>query len=64
MNHHMKLNDGEPLNFEMIYNRYAKFANRNSSVQTVKRSVIMKAFEHLKVRETFFKGSFDAGFFT
>lgn len=54
MKHETEIYDGEPLNFEAIYNRYTKFANQNSSLQSVQRPVIMKAFEHIKVRNTFF----------
>lgn len=50
MKHETEIYDGEPFNFEAIYNRYVKFANQNSSIQTVQRPVIMKAFEHIKVR--------------
>ncbi|XP_043599414.1 origin recognition complex subunit 4 [Bombus pyrosoma] len=48
MKHETEIYDGEPFNFEAIYNRYIKFANQNSSIQTVQRPVIMKAFEHIK----------------
>lgn len=51
MKQETEIYDGEPLNFEMIYNRYIKFANQNSSIQSVQKPVIMKAFEHIKVRE-------------
>lgn len=50
MKHETEIYDGEPLNFETIYNRYIKFANQNSSIQSVQRPVIMKAFEHIKVK--------------
>ncbi|XP_003695008.1 origin recognition complex subunit 4 [Apis florea] len=48
MKHETEIYDGEPFNFEAIYNRYIKFANQNSSIQTVQKPVIMKAFEHIK----------------
>ncbi|XP_046617948.1 origin recognition complex subunit 4 [Neodiprion virginianus] len=48
MKHQTEIYDDEPLNFEMVLNRYVKFANQNSSIQTVQRPVIMKAFEHIK----------------
>ncbi|XP_018350470.1 PREDICTED: origin recognition complex subunit 4 [Trachymyrmex septentrionalis] len=48
MKQETEIYDGEPLNFEAIYNRYMKFANQNSSVQSVQKPVIMKAFEHIK----------------
>jgi origin recognition complex subunit 4 len=53
MKHETEIYDGEPLNFETVYNRYIKFANQNSSIQSVQKPVIMKAFEHIKVREAF-----------
>lgn len=48
MKHETEIFDGEPINFETILNRYNKFANQNSSIQSVQRPVIMKAFEHIK----------------
>ncbi|XP_011312186.1 origin recognition complex subunit 4 [Fopius arisanus] len=48
MKHETEIYDGEPLNFETVFNRYVKFANQTSSIQTVQRPVIMKAFEHIK----------------
>lgn len=51
MKHETEIYDGEPLNFEAVYNRYIKFANQNSSLQSVQKPVIMKAFEHIKVRD-------------
>ncbi|XP_015602617.1 origin recognition complex subunit 4 [Cephus cinctus] len=48
MKHETEIYDGEPLNFEMVLNRYMKFVNQNSSIQSVQRPVIMKAFEHIK----------------
>lgn len=50
MKHETEIYDGEPLNFEAVYNRYIKFTNQNSSIQSVQKPVIMKAFEHIKVR--------------
>ncbi|RLU23154.1 hypothetical protein DMN91_005432 [Ooceraea biroi] len=48
MKHETEIYDGEPLTFERIYNRYAKFVNQNSSIQSVQKPVIMKAFERIK----------------
>ncbi|XP_033336285.1 origin recognition complex subunit 4 [Megalopta genalis] len=48
MKHETEIYDGEPLNFEAVYNRYNKFATQHSSIQSVQRPVIMKAFEHIK----------------
>lgn len=45
--HHSEIYDGEPANFEMIFDRYKKFTNSNTSIQTVQREVVQKAFEHL-----------------
>lgn len=49
MKHHEDIYDNKPMNFEMIYSRYVKFSNSNSNIQSVQRSVVMKAFEHLQV---------------
>lgn len=49
MKHHCDIYDNNPMNFEMIYTRYLKFANTNSSVQLAQRPVVMKAFEHIQV---------------
>uniref|UniRef100_A0A2A4IX77 Origin recognition complex subunit 4 n=1 Tax=Heliothis virescens TaxID=7102 RepID=A0A2A4IX77_HELVI len=51
MKHGMEIFDGQPMNFEMVLHRYTKFANSNSSTQTVPRPVILKAFEHLQELE-------------
>lgn len=50
MKHHTDIFNKQPMNFEMVLTRYTKFANANSSVQSVQRPVVMKAFEHLQVR--------------
>jgi origin recognition complex subunit 4 len=49
MKHHCDIYDNQPMNFEMVLNRYLKFANANSSMQTTERPVIMKAFEQIQV---------------
>lgn len=51
MSHQTEIYDGEPFNFEMIFNRYVKFANHNSAIKIVQRSVILKAFERIKALE-------------
>ncbi|CAK1548822.1 unnamed protein product [Leptosia nina] len=51
MMHGMEIFDGQPMNFEMVLHRYTKFANENSSTQSVPRPVILKAFEHLQSLE-------------
>jgi origin recognition complex subunit 4 len=48
MKHHCDIYDNQPMNFEMVLNRYLKFANANSSIQTTERPVIMKAFEQIQ----------------
>jgi hypothetical protein len=50
MKHQTEIYEGEPLNFEMVYRRYLKFSSQNSTVQNVERPVVLKGFEHLKVR--------------
>lgn len=51
MKHHYEIYDNQPMNFEMVFNRYLKFANANSNIQTVERPVVMKAFEQIQVSE-------------
>ncbi|KAJ4439830.1 hypothetical protein ANN_07958 [Periplaneta americana] len=51
MKHHTEIYEGEPLNFEMVYRRYLKFASQNATVHSVERPVVLKAFEHLKSLE-------------
>ncbi|XP_053621104.1 origin recognition complex subunit 4 [Plodia interpunctella] len=51
MKHGMEVFDGQPMNFEMVLHRYTKFANANSSTQSVPRPVVLKAFEHLQSLE-------------
>lgn len=53
MKHHEDIYDNKPMNFEMIVSRYLKFVNSNSNIQSVQRSVVMKAFEHIKVKVYF-----------
>jgi len=47
--HHSEIYDQEPFNFEMIYDRYCKFALRNSTLLVTERQVIIKAFERISV---------------
>ncbi|XP_026805562.1 origin recognition complex subunit 4 [Rhopalosiphum maidis] len=49
--HHSEIYDQEPFNFEMIYDRYSKFASRNSTLLVTKRQVVIKAFERLSVMQ-------------
>ncbi|KAL5009478.1 hypothetical protein ScPMuIL_011783 [Solemya velum] len=51
MKHLTDIYDGEPFNFEMVYNEYQKFAHRRSSMQVFEKSVVLKAFEHLLALE-------------
>ncbi|KAF7275729.1 hypothetical protein GWI33_011328 [Rhynchophorus ferrugineus] len=51
MKHHSEIYDNQPMNFEMVYSRYVKFANKHASIQTVQRPVVMKAFEHIEKLE-------------
>nr|CAI5822513.1 unnamed protein product [Callosobruchus analis] len=48
MKHHIEIYDNNPMNFEMVYNRFMKFANANAGVQNFQRAVILKAFEHIQ----------------
>lgn len=41
--------DGEPFNFQMVYNEYQKFVQRKAhTVYNFEKPVVMKAFEHLQ----------------
>ncbi|XP_017784040.1 PREDICTED: origin recognition complex subunit 4 [Nicrophorus vespilloides] len=51
MKHHIQIYDNQPMNFEMVYTRFVKFANASSHIQNVQRPVVMKAFEHIKHME-------------
>ncbi|KAG8251437.1 origin recognition complex subunit 4 [Homalodisca vitripennis] len=51
MTHQMELYDDEPFNFEMILNRYLKFAKQSNSVKLSERPVVLKAFERLQALE-------------
>ncbi|XP_064614948.1 origin recognition complex subunit 4-like [Liolophura sinensis] len=51
MKHLMDIYDGEPFNFEMVYNEFQKFAQRKSSMQIFDRPVVLKAYEHLMALE-------------
>lgn len=47
--HHIEVYDKAPFQFETIYQRYAKFAERAPSIIVVERSLAMKAFELLEI---------------
>ncbi|XP_076366862.1 origin recognition complex subunit 4 isoform X2 [Tachypleus tridentatus] len=51
MVHLTVLYEGEPINFEMVYNEYKKFACRKSSLQGIEKNIVFKAFEHLQTLE-------------
>ncbi|XP_013785091.1 origin recognition complex subunit 4-like [Limulus polyphemus] len=51
MVHLTVLYEREPINFEMVYNEYKKFASRKSSLQCIEKTVVFKAFEHLQTLE-------------
>ncbi|KAF5305656.1 hypothetical protein FQA39_LY18967 [Lamprigera yunnana] len=46
--HHIQIYDEETFNFEIILTRYNNFVKRNSSIQYLHRSGVLKAFEHLQ----------------
>ncbi|XP_036359708.1 origin recognition complex subunit 4-like isoform X2 [Octopus sinensis] len=48
MKHLTELYDGEPFNFEIVYNEYLRFSQQKSSLQIFEKSVVLKAFEHLQ----------------
>ncbi|XP_070550112.1 origin recognition complex subunit 4-like [Ptychodera flava] len=46
------LYDGDPVNFEMVYNEYQTFVQRKGhSIQCYEKPVVLKAFEHLQALE-------------
>lgn len=47
MKHHYEIYE-QPMNFEMIFTRYVKFATAHSLLQSINRPVVMKAFEHIQ----------------
>ncbi|XP_038079372.1 origin recognition complex subunit 4-like isoform X1 [Patiria miniata] len=48
MKHLTDLYEGDPFNFEMLYNEYLKFVQRKAHVvQSFEKPVVLKAFEHL-----------------
>ncbi|XP_030828967.1 origin recognition complex subunit 4-like isoform X1 [Strongylocentrotus purpuratus] len=52
MRHLTDLYEGDPFNFEMVYNEYQKFIQKKShTVQQFDKSVVLKAFEHLVALE-------------
>ena len=51
MMHLTTVYEGEGFTFELVLGEYNKFTRRRCSVQGFERPVVLKEFEHLKVRE-------------
>ncbi|GAB0088522.1 Origin recognition complex subunit 4 [Sergentomyia squamirostris] len=51
MKHHSEIYDRDPFNFEMIYDRFTKFANTTKSIQHWSRTAMFKAFEFIAQQE-------------
>ncbi|XP_058810389.1 origin recognition complex subunit 4 [Phymastichus coffea] len=51
MKHETEIYNNGLMNFEKIWSRYLKFGSRNSSIESVQRPVVIKAFEHIKALE-------------
>nr|XP_016928039.1 origin recognition complex subunit 4 [Drosophila suzukii] len=49
--HHSEIYDRDPFNFEIIFARFSKFAKLSTTMQGVERSIVLKAFEHLRIGE-------------
>ncbi|CAG9799307.1 unnamed protein product [Chironomus riparius] len=49
--HHSEIYDNDPFNFEIILTRYNKFSFKSSTMQSIDREVVLKAFENLKYQE-------------
>ncbi|XP_017010348.2 origin recognition complex subunit 4 [Drosophila takahashii] len=49
--HHSEIYDRDPFNFEIIFTRFSKFAKVSTTMQGVERSIVLKAFEHLRIGE-------------
>ena len=48
MNHLSNTHNGEPFNFQMVYNEFLKFSQKKSHVlQNYSKAVVFKAYEHL-----------------
>ncbi|XP_043643467.1 origin recognition complex subunit 4 [Drosophila teissieri] len=59
--HHSEIYDRDPFNFEIIYARFSKFAKVSTTMQAVERSIVLKAFEHLRIAELIMPLSGGAG---
>ncbi|XP_072021075.1 origin recognition complex subunit 4-like [Amphiura filiformis] len=52
MKHLTDLYEGDPFNFEMVFNEYQKFVQKKAlSIQRFDKAVVLKAFEHLVALE-------------
>ncbi|XP_059473129.1 origin recognition complex subunit 4 [Neocloeon triangulifer] len=51
MKHLGDVYQGDPVNFEMVYSRYLKFAKSHSGFEDCTRNTVIKAFEHLQALE-------------
>ncbi|SPP74513.1 origin recognition complex subunit 4 [Drosophila guanche] len=49
--HHSEIYDRDPFNFEIVFARFSKFAKVSTTMQSVERSIVLKAFEHLRIGE-------------
>ncbi|KAH8285493.1 hypothetical protein KR054_010001 [Drosophila jambulina] len=49
--HHSEIYDRDPFNFEIIFARFSKFAKVSTTMQGVEQSIVLKAFEHLRIGE-------------
>jgi origin recognition complex subunit 4 len=53
MKHLSDVYHGDPINFEMVFSRYLKFAKGHSNFEDSNRNTVIKAFEHLQVNSKF-----------
>lgn len=49
--HQSEIYDNDPFNFEMIFQRFQKFAHSSTTMQGMERNLVLKAFEHIKALE-------------
>lgn len=48
MKHHTEIYDRDPFNFEIIFQRFSKFARTSTAMQGIERVIAMKAYENLR----------------
>lgn len=48
MKHHTEIYDHDPFNFEIIFQRFSKFARTSSTMQGIERVIAMKGYENLR----------------